>query len=342
MMTRYQRQLAIPGFTLDKQQKLMESAVLVVGAGGLAATCLLQLCGAGIGSLLIADGDVVEESNLHRQVLFREEDLGRNKADRAAQHLVTLNSEVTIQSLPFFINKENEGRIPLHLQLIIDCTDRIQTKYFLNDYCSEKNIPFISASNFQWEGQLFILSNKMKHKNIRAVFPQASESITNCNETGALGPVLGMLGSAQALESIRILTSLEVIENELIYFDFKTYRVQRFAIPERATAFISAPVTFPIDLGNEEFDERRKESHVIVVDVRQRDEKPLSPFSCLQIPMDELEEKVKEWTSSQEILFFCHSGIRSAHAVEILQSKGFTKVAHLRGGLIRYTINEKI
>lgn len=341
-MNKYQRQLAIPGFTLDKQQQLMQSVVLVVGAGGLAATCLLHLCGAGVGTLFIADGDVVDESNLHRQVIFREEDLGRNKAECAAQRLEMLNSEVTIQSLPFFLNKENEERMPIKLQLIIDCTDRIQTKYFLNDYCSEKNIPFISASNFQWEGQLFILSNNLKNQNIRSVFPQASVSITNCNEAGALGPVVGMLGSAQALEAIRILTSLEVIQNELIYFDFKTYRVQRFAIPERATVDISAHEPIPIDLSNEEFDERRKDPHVIVVDVRQPEEKPLAPFSCLQIPMDELEEKLKEWNSSQEILFFCHSGIRSAHAVELLQSKGFTMVAHLRGGLIRYTIHEKI
>lgn len=341
-MKKYQRQLAIPGFTLDKQQQLMESALLVVGAGGLAATCLLHLCGAGVGSLFIADGDVVEESNLHRQVIFREEDLGRNKAECAVQRLETLNSEVTLNALPFFLNKENEEQIPLNLQLIIDCTDRIQTKYFLNDYCSEKNIPFISASNFQWEGQLFILSNKMKHKNLRSVFTQPMVSITNCDQAGALGPVLGMLGSAQALEAIRILTSLEAIENELIYFDFKTYRVQRFTIPEKATVDISAPEPFPIDLSNEEFDQRRKEPHVVVVDVRQPEEKPLAPFSCLQIPMDELEEKVKEWNPSQEILFFCHSGIRSAHAIELLQGKGFTKVAHLRGGLIRYTISEKI
>lgn len=333
-MTRYQRQLAIPDFTVEMQKRLTLSSVLVVGAGGLASGCLPYLCGAGIGQIIIADGDVVEQSNLHRQILFREEDIGKNKAECAAQHLNSLNSEVSIRSIPFFLNEGNEALIPENSQLVIDCSDRMETKYFLNDYCSARKIPFISASNFQWEGQLFILSNQYPTINIRSVFASPAKNITTCNETGALGPILGMLGAAQALEAMRILSSCQPIIDELVYFDYKTYKVQRLSIPEVEYQGKEANL---IELSNEEFDTKLNNNEVMLVDVRQRDEKPVSPFPCMNVPINELESQLTDWNKTQEIVFFCHSGIRSAHAVELLQEKGFSRVSHLRGGLVRYS-----
>lgn len=336
-MLRYQRQLSFTGFTEHHQQSLQHATVLVVGVGGLAAACLPYLCGAGIGQLILVDGDKVEASNLHRQTLFREEDLGLNKAEVAVRRLSGLNSEIKITSLPFFLDENNVNQLPEEIHLVIDCTDRFHTKYMLNDFCSGKRIPFISASNYQWEGQLIILSNRREEINVRSVFPSPpSASGLACQDIGALGPILGILGSAQALEAIRILSSFEMIQDEMLYFDLRTYRVHRWAIPE-VKENRESYVEPSIDLSQTEFDNKRQNGQVLVVDVRGPGEKPEAPFPCIQIPLDELEGWVSQWHPMQEIVFFCHSGIRSAHAVELLQNHSFTNVSHLRGGILRYT-----
>ena len=171
MEHRYHRQEILPHIGAQGQARLRNSSVLVIGAGGLGCPCLQYLIGAGIGRIGIADGDQVEYSNLHRQTLFNEQNIGQNKATIAKQKLSAVNSQVVIDVWPENITTENVDTILSSFNLVIDCTDDFITRYIINDVCVLKHIPYIYAANYQYEGQLVVFENKHLDIQLRSLFP---------------------------------------------------------------------------------------------------------------------------------------------------------------------------
>lgn len=206
-MLRYSRQLMIPEIGFQGQLSLLNSKVLVVGAGGLGCPALLYLAAAGIGTIGIADFDQVELSNLQRQILFSQADIGKNKTESAALKLLSLNSDIEINKLSYVISKDNALEIVGEYDVVIDASDNFLTRYILNDACYFKKVPLIYGSLFRLEGQVSVFNLNEHSPCYRCLYPSPppGNMIPNCSEGGALGSVAGLIGSVQATECVKVL-----------------------------------------------------------------------------------------------------------------------------------------
>ncbi|KAF5301485.1 hypothetical protein FQR65_LT08788 [Abscondita terminalis] len=222
-VVRYSRQMLIPSISVSGQVALKESKVLVVGAGGLGCPSALYLAAAGIGELTIVDNDEVELSNLHRQILHSEFDVGVSKVNSATYKLLNLNSNIKIN--PVHMHVEGKSLMNLlnmkQFDVVVDATDNVATRYLLNDACVLKNIPLVSGSALQMEGQLTVYNYK-NGPCYRCIFPvpPPPNTVTSCGDGGVLGAVPGVIGVLQALETIKILSNLSgVLTGRLLLFD---------------------------------------------------------------------------------------------------------------------------
>ena len=213
-LTRYSRHLVLKDFGYKNQEKLKQASVLVVGAGGLGSPALLYLAAAGVGKIGIVDFDVVQESNLQRQVLFSTEDIGENKAKAASRHLNKLNPFVTVVSIAEQLTTENALVIIRDYNLVLDGSDNFPTRYLVNDACVLLNKPLVYGSILQYEGQLavfnVILDSDKRSTNYRDLFPVPPQphEVPNCEQAGVLGVLPGMLGSMMANEAIKLITGI--------------------------------------------------------------------------------------------------------------------------------------
>lgn len=204
---RYGRQMIVPGFnSLKGQQRLKQSKVLVVGAGGLGSPALLYICGAGVGTLGIVDNDTVEVSNLHRQVIHTTDSVGMFKCDLAKRHLARLNPNVSLRTHPVRLSNENAFQIFEDYDLVVDCTDTPATRYLINDVCVLLNKPLVSGSGVKTDGQVTVL-NFANGPCYRCLYPTPPrpESVSSCGDAGVLGPAIGLTGVSLATEVIKIL-----------------------------------------------------------------------------------------------------------------------------------------
>lgn len=339
MQSRYHRQTLLPNIGHDGQQALAAAKVLVVGAGGLGCPCLQYLVGAGVGSITIADGDWIELSNLARQTLFNESDIGKPKAEVAKARLEQQNPHIRIVAIHEAVDEHNVYEWVGEHHLVIDCSDQFTVRYRLNDCCVELNKPYIYAANYQYEGQVAVFENKKKNLNLRSLFPVPPKNPTDCLTAGALGPVLGMLGSLQALEAIKVIIQHpERLNNELLQLDLITYHMHRFAISESIPSEMPASSLSPYqELDIPSFLEKIHSETALIVDVRQPGERPVADFQHILIPVNELPLRIDELPRDKEIVLFCHSGIRSLHALEVLHDEfQFERISHLKGGIIKY------
>ena len=233
-MKRYERQIIMPEIGVFGQLKLAEAKVLIIGVGGLGCPVLQNLAAVGVGKIGIVDGDVVEETNLHRQFLYGLSDCGRSKVVVAAEVMSKQNPEtVIIQYLDYF-DKQNCFEIASDYQIIVDCTDNIATRYLINDVAVVKGIPMVYASIHKFEGQLSVF-NYQNGPTYRCLFPEdeRSEAIPSCNDSGVLGVVPNILGTLQANEVLKIILGIgEVLSNKLLLYnsldnDFQTIKFQK-------------------------------------------------------------------------------------------------------------------
>ena len=220
-MKRYERQIIMPEIGVFGQLKLAEAKVLIIGVGGLGCPVLQNLAAVGVGKIGIVDGDVVEETNLHRQFLYGLSDCGRSKVVVAAEVMSKQNPEtVIIQYLDYF-DKQNCFEIASDYQIIVDCTDNIATRYLINDVAVVKGIPMVYASIHKFEGQLSVF-NYQNGPTYRCLFPEdeRSEAIPSCNDSGVLGVVPNILGTLQANEVLKIILGIgEVLSNKLLLYN---------------------------------------------------------------------------------------------------------------------------
>lgn len=235
-LLRYSRQIMLPGLDVAGQQALGGARVLVVGLGGLGSACAQYLAGAGVGHLLLADGDVVELSNLPRQVLHSESRVGRNKAESSAQTLAEMNAEIALSVLPRRLQAEELPALCRQVDIVVDATDNFATRCALNQACIESGRPLVSAAAIRLEGQLAVFDTARGGPCYRCLYPEpVDDSALRCSENGVLGPVVGVLGALQALETIKHLAGPAApLHEALLLVDLANLEFTRLRLHRRS------------------------------------------------------------------------------------------------------------
>ena len=224
---RYNRHLILEGFGVEAQERLLQSRVLLVGAGGLGSPVALYLAAAGVGTIGIADGDVVSVTNLQRQVLHSTPDVGRPKVDVARERIMALNPDVKVETYPCFLSEDNAAELISNYDFVIDATDNFDTKYLINDVCVSLGKAFTMGGISEYRGQL--MTCVPGSKNYRSLFPEPPVSAKPCSEVGVLGSIAGMLGTVQATECIKYLAGVgQLLTNSMLTFDALTMQWNRF------------------------------------------------------------------------------------------------------------------
>lgn len=340
-MDRFERQYILPGFGKEKQKKLQDAKVLVIGAGGLGCPVLLYLAAAGVGTLGIIDGDVVSVSNLNRQVLFGEGDVGINKAEAAAHFLKSKYFDLKINCIPEFLSTTNAIKILSSYDLIIDGTDNFPTRYLVNDACVLLGKPLIFGAIYQHEGQVAIfnadLQNPISYRDVFPDPPKAHE-IPNCSETGVLGVLPGIIGSMQATEAIKYITGYDhPLINKMLIYNLMHHQTYTLELEKNQQGQLLIPKSIPefenIDyalacgaadsiLWNEALELLKGKPKAVLVDVRERDELPkLKNFPHLTVPLERIMENDSKLFEGDPLILFCQSGIRSLKACKMLKQK---------------------
>lgn len=231
---RYSRQLLLEDIAIDGQQRLLASRVLIVGLGGLGSPAALYLAGAGVGTLALADDDSVHISNLQRQILFTVDDLDHPKAERATKRLAQLNPDIRLLALRQRLSGDALRQQVAAADLVLDCSDNIATRQAVNAACVAADTPLITASAVGFGGQLMVLTPPWAHGCYRCLWPDDSEPARSCRTAGIVGPVVGMMGTMQALEAIKLLSGMPVADNALRLFDARTGSWRQLALTRAA------------------------------------------------------------------------------------------------------------
>ena len=345
----YSRQIALKDVGPAGQAKLRQSRVLVIGAGGLGVPVLSYLAGAGVGTIGIVDGDVLDASNLHRQPLYALGDTGKPKAELAAARLRALNPEVNVRVHAARLDAGNASQLLGDYDLAIDCSDNFATKFLLNDACVLARKPAIFASVYQYEGQLQVFRPDTDSACLRCLWPEATRDgiVGNCAEAGVLGPVPGVLGSLQAIEALKLLLDLPgQLAGELLIFDLTTYETRRIRAPRaeecrRGSCARIAAIenveedTEDLEVSFESLDRARRAGYEIV-DIREPREVAVAPMTGVpytHIPMGALLSDPQALDPEHRYLLVCARGARSLAVAQELRHHGLPRVFSLRGGI---------
>ncbi len=359
---RYSRHLLIPEVGMAGQLKLKQARVLLVGSGGLGSPVALYLAAAGVGHIGLVDFDVVDDSNLQRQVIHGTSGLGTLKVNSARQRMLDLNPHIEVQTYNEPFTSANAMQIARSYDLIIDGTDNFPTRYLVNDLCVFLGIPNVYGSIFRFEGQLSVFDAK-RGPCYRCLFPEPPPPgmVPTCAEGGVLGILPGTIGTLQATEALKLLLGIgEPLIGKLLLYDaldlsFQTVKLRknpkcRVCGPEADIhelidydAFCGVP-----GLGHDEgsagagWDIEPLElaarldsgQPLRLIDVRDPVELEISYLPGAEvIPLDELPSRLSELDSAADIVLFCRVGSRSARALELLRSAGFKRVKNLHGGI---------
>ncbi|MFW8592031.1 molybdopterin-synthase adenylyltransferase MoeB [Glaciecola sp. 2405UD65-10] len=228
---RYSRQISLQGFDLDKQEQLMSSRVLIIGMGGLGCAASQYLVASGLGSLSIVDDDTVELTNLQRQILHYETNIGDSKVDSAKASLQALNGDCEIRALNERLNELALRKLILEHDLVLDCCDNLATRNMVNDACYASKVPLVSGAAIRMEGQIFCVMPSLNSACYRCISRFFGEQSLSCVEAGVMSPLVGIVGACQALEGIKILTNFgQTPINGLQMYDAMTSQWQTFKV----------------------------------------------------------------------------------------------------------------
>jgi len=347
-MNRYSRHIILSEVGPKGQNKLLQAKVLVVGAGGLGCPALQYLVAGGIGTVGIIDFDVVEESNLQRQILFGTSSLGINKAIAAKSRLEDLNPTIIINAYPEKLTSKNVLKLFNAYDIIVDGTDNFTTRYLINDAAIIANKPIVYGAIYKFEGQVSVF-NYQDGPSYRCLFPipPKAGSVTNCSEVGVLGVLPGIIGSMQANEVIKmILRFKDVLSGKLFCYDAKTCQTTTLKIQKSAIEFdkvlarkdsfdtYEEDISCSISIPEISADDLLLKNNILFIDVRELHEQPeLNIPNCIQIPLIKLEENLDKVNSKNTNILFCQTGIRSKKAIALLQKHNKTNCYSLIGGI---------
>jgi sulfur-carrier protein adenylyltransferase/sulfurtransferase len=354
--TRYAKHLNLPEIGMEGQLRLKAARVLVVGAGGLGCPVLLYLTAAGVGTIGIIDPDVVDLSNLQRQVIYTTDEVGKSKAKAAANHLQRLNPELTFDTFALALEPANARSIIDDYDIVVDCTDNFSVRYLVNDVCVTLGKPFVYGAIYRFEGQVAVfnadLGNGQRGPTYRCLFPEFPNEIEipNCDETGVLGVLPGVIGTYQANEVIKLITGIgQGLTDKLLLVDLLNMTHQTIKARRRADAGTlaanglatgyrpaDAPNAGPQKMSPRDLADRlaRGES-IYLLDVRERAEYDVCHLDgAVLMPLDVIPNNYKRIPTDQPVVIYCHHGIRSANvAAYLFAQTGRANLYNLDGGI---------
>ena len=340
--SRYKRQTILDRIGKDGQQQLLDSSVAIVGCGGLGSIAAPYLAGAGVGHLILIDGDVPHISNLHRQVFFSEEETEETKSQVLSNHIRRLNSDVTITTYDKMINKSNISTVLDGVDLVMECTDNIMAKYLVNDYCHKMRIPVSYGAIYKYDGYVSFFENKDNSSiHLRDIFPVPNQEIPSCSDVGVLGTLAGLIGILQANEVIKHFTNAgDTLVGKLLSYDILTNNQMKLKLKKTWMDNINATydsLDYPMqsvctapEITLEEILKNREKYELISI-LEDGEHKSIDN-QVIWIPVGEFD--IRTWTpvAQKHHVFYCISGKRSGQLVTKLQSK-HKNVFSLAGGL---------
>ena len=355
---RYSRHLIMPEVGMEGQKRLKSASVLLVGAGGLGSPAAMYLAAAGVGRIGIVDFDVVDFTNLQRQILYSTPEVGLPKLECAHKRLEALNPNVKIELHETKLSSENALDILKNYDVIVDGTDNFPTRYLVNDACVILGKPNVYGSIFRFDGQASVFCAE-GGPCYRCLFPEPPPPgmVPSCAEGGVLGILPGIVGTIQAAEAIKLILGRgKPLIGRLLIIDVLGMRIRELSIQKDPNCPVCGPnpsITRLIDYEffyglttapklSPEFEiaplelKRRLETgeRLVVLDVRNPEEWEICRLECAKLlPLSELPERMKELNPEDEIVVHCKSGVRSARAVQMLLDAGFRRVKNLKGGI---------
>jgi molybdopterin/thiamine biosynthesis adenylyltransferase/rhodanese-related sulfurtransferase len=373
---RYSRHLLLPELGATGQRRLKNASVLVIGAGGLGSPVLMYLAAAGVGTIGVLDDDRVEESNLQRQVIHGQSDLGRFKVDSAAEQIAEINPHVTVVLHPVRLDRENALSILAEYDLVLDGTDNFATRYLVNDACAILGRPLVWGSIFRFDGQVSLFwsmpteGDPVNYRDLHPV-PPPPGAVPSCAEGGVLGVVCAAIGSVMATEAVKLICGIgEPLLGRLTIFDalamsWRTIRIRPAAstVPVTAlaedyeafcglpsateTAVPSAGILAGEAITVVELAERlrrrdRGEDDFVLVDVREPAEREIAVIpGAVCLPINSLRSGdprnlLSQIANGRQIVLHCKSGGRSAAALELAREAGFADAVHVDGGVLAW------
>ncbi|MEO1435691.1 MAG: molybdopterin-synthase adenylyltransferase MoeB [Bacteroidota bacterium] len=363
-LERYSRHIIIPEFNIEGQRKLKAAKVLVVGSGGLGSPLLLYLAAAGVGTIGIVDFDIVDDSNLQRQVLFGVEAVGKPKVEEAKKRIQALNPHIKVITYNTHLNSENALDIIKDYDVVADGTDNFPTRYLVNDACVILGKTNVYASIFRFEGQVSVFNYTDKTgetgPNYRDLFPEPPPPglVPSCAEGGVIGVLPGIIGSLQANEVIKVVTGVgDPLAGRLFIFDAlqfetRTLKIAKNPAVEKPTALIDYQQfcgIVPPDAQKEEEGSvkevsveelknlQEQSADFQLIDVREAYEYEIVNLNGELIPLGTVLDNAERIATDKQVIVHCRSGKRSADAIKALQEKyGFDNLYNLKGGVLAY------
>ena len=346
---RYIRQTSLKEFGLKSQGLLLKSRVLVVGAGGLGIPVLQYLNAMGIGTLGIVEGDKIELTNLQRQVIYGEKDIGKAKLEVVLERLSAQNSDTLLIGHDTFLTRDNALAILADYDVVVDATDNFPTRYLINDACVILDKPFVYGALHGFEAQLSVF-NYREGPTYRCLFPDMPSNleIPDCNINGVLGVIPGIVGSLQALEVVKLITANDkVLSGQLLIYnglDQSFLKVSFPLVPENKNIkvlgdyyFDECEVTYSIS-SREFFDLLESKVPLQLIDVRSQEEYVQGHLvNSINIPFECLETQIQEIDFTRPIYIICQSGIRSRIAQQkLLRANSKSVIYNILGGINQY------
>lgn len=359
-LLRYSRQLLLPEVGMEGQARLKKASVLVVGAGGLGSPLILYLAAAGFGTIGVVDFDRVDRSNLQRQIIYIDGDVGASKAERASEHAARLNPEISMVRHELRLSANNALDLLKNYDVIVDGTDNFSTRYLVNDACVLLKKPNVHGAIYRFEGQASVFSHQ-GGPCYRCLFPEPPQpdAVPNCAEGGVLGVMAGVIGCIQATEAIKIILGAgETLAGRLLLYDALGMRFDTLPIPKskecpvcgespRITKLediavvcqdrddsMKQKIITAIELQNE----LKQGRFLVLLDVRTPEEVALCRIpNSIHIPLAELTERIGELNAGDDIVLYCKSGARSMKAMHMLIDRGFQKARNLTGGIMSWS-----
>lgn len=350
MSNRYARQIALPEFGAEGQQRIGRASVLIVGAGGLGSPAATYLAAAGVGRIGLVDFDRVDETNLHRQILYGTTDTGRPKLEAASERLRNLNPATIIETHETRLTSDNALDIMSAYDVILDGTDNFATRYLVNDACILLGKANVHGSVFRFEGQVSVFGVK-DGPCYRCLYPDPPPPhlAPSCAEAGVLGVLPGLIGTLQATEAIKLMAGIgETLAGRLLLFDalrmtFRTMKLRRrcdehaaitklidyeeLCSPMQTTDITPPELAAKITRGED----------VVLIDVREPYEWNAGHIeSAIHVPMAQVPQRLSEIPNDREVVTICRSGARSERVRQFLAQNGYTRVKNMVGGMQRW------
>lgn len=353
-LARYSRQMALPQVGSEGQQRLGKARVLIVGAGGLGAPVSLYLAAAGVGHLTLVDGDTIELSNLQRQVIFATADVGRSKAEVAAERLQNLNDTIEVTAIHEDLGVGNVEALVGTADLVVDCCDNFATRYLINDFCRALGKPWLFAAVHQFRGHFALFTPETAC--FRCLYPEQPVTEGNCSLAGVMGTVPGLLGLWQANEAIKYLLDLpESRPGRLWSCDVLDPAMRAMQLTAEPDCWCSGDHLDPLRLHGQETRNRKisrdqplemswqewskvcdSEAPTLLIDIRSEEEHGQANAGGTWVPHDDIPNRIAAAGDSGIVALYCQRGLRSLNMARELRARGFGQVYSISGGLERW------